>query len=702
MNASSPAKIFSTGIPTLDELFESLRWGESVVFHGGDWSEFVPFVQRLGAALEEGSSPGCSFCFGESELPRLQGLGPFQQRVVLTAKDLSSAEQQLSNLVSSEIRATYLFSDLGTALPDEGDIVSLFQYFAQRIAETESGAYVFLQKGSLSNASIARIVDASFLFLDIWTMDRRVLFQPIRAAGRYAAGLFMPYQLSDGKVAPASELDTETYTGELEKKSREFLRLYTEKRHLENELQRKVFELSLINGLTTSLLSTMNLEEILYRILVGVTAKEGLGFNRAFLLLVNEKKGVLEGKMAIGPSSLEEAIRIWTELSDRHLTYHDLLAAFDSGWPEHDAHVNRLVRQISVPLEDRSHVLIDLLMQTQPEVIGPGGTRSHTGSWKILDLLGVVRSAAAPLVYRKRQLGLLMADNLISHKPISEDDLHILETFANYASAAIEHSRLYEEVRLRMKESERHIIELEAMQNRLMRSKRLSDLGELASKMAHELRTPLVSIGGFANGLLKRHSPESADYEELKIIVDEVRRLEAIIRNVLAYVSPGLPRTQSTDLRELSDKVLRLMQSVLETRHIQVSTQYFSALPRVSVDPEQIQLVVTAIINNAMESMPDGGRLTVAIHNGQGFVRLSIADTGAGIRKEDLQKVFDAFFTTKSLGSGLGLNIASQIIANHKGSIYAESQVGIGSTFFINFPVGHFEEEDREHDSHHR
>jgi signal transduction histidine kinase len=496
-------------------------------------------------------------------------------------------------------------------------------------------------------------------------------------------------------VAPASELDSETYTGELEQKSREFLKLYTEKRHLEDELQRKVFELSLINGLTASLLSTMNLEEILYRILVGVTAKEGLGFNRAFLLLVNEKAQVLEGKMAIGPSSLEEAIRIWTELSDRHLTYHDLLAAFDSGWPEHDAHVNRLVRQIRVPLDDRSHVLIDLLMQTQPEVIGPGGTRSHPDSGTILDLLGVVRSAAAPLVYRKRQLGLLMADNLISHKPISEDDLRILETFANYASAAIEHSRLYEEVRLRIKESERHIVELEAMQNRLMRSKKLSDLGELASKMAHELRTPLVSIGGFANGLLKRHSPESADYEELKIIVDEVLRLEAIIRNVLAYVSPGFPRTQPTDLRELSDKVLRLMQGVFEARRIEVSTQYFNAVPRVSVDPEQIQLVLTAIINNAMESMPDGGRLTLAIQNGQGFIRLSIADTGAGIREEDLEKVFDAFFTTKSLGSGLGLNIASQIIANHNGSIYAESQVGKGSTFFVNFPAGpHFEEEN--------
>lgn len=679
---------------SLDELLEGVRWGESLVFHANAWPEFVPFAHRFSCFLEANHLPGFAFCFAEAQLPQLRELAPFQQPALIAAPDLASAERQLSEMVkSSAAPGAYLFSDLGSALSDEGDVVALFRLFARRIAETEAAAYIFLQKGCLSNAAVAQIVEASSLFLDLWTMDQRPLFQPIKASGRYTGRLFMPYQLSGDTVCPANGADTELYTGELERKSREFLELYTEKRHLENDLQRKVFELSLINSLTASLLSTMNLEEILYRILVGVTAKEGLGFNRAFLLLVNEKEKVLEGKMAIGPSSLEEAIRIWTDLSDRHLTYPDLLAAFDSGWPEHDAHVNRLVRQIRVPLEERTHILIDLLMQTQPEVIGPGGTRSHADSNRVLELLGVARAAAAPLVYRKRQLGLLMADNLISQKPISEDDLHILETFANYASAAIEHSRLYEEIRLRIKESERHISELEAMQNRLMRSKKLSDLGELASKMAHELRTPLVSIGGFANAVLKRQGPQSSDYEELKIIVGEVRRLEAIIRNVLAYVSPGLPRSQPTDLSELCNKVLRLMQAAFAARHIEVAVQYGNGLPHVSVDSEQIQLVLTAILNNAMESMPDGGLLTMAIHAGQDFVRLSISDTGAGIAEDDLGRVFDAFFTTKSLGSGLGLNIASQIIANHKGSIYAESRVGVGSTFFINFPlVPHFEE----------
>lgn len=100
------------------------------------------------------------------------------------------------------------------------------------------------------------------------------------------------------------------------------------------------------------------------------------------------------------------------------------------------------------------------------------------------------------------------------------------------------------------------------------------------------------------------------------VLVDEVRRLEAIIRNVLADVSRGLPTGQPTDLRELRDKVLRLMQPLLETRRIEISSQYFNSVPRVYAAPEQIQLVLTAIINNAMESIPDGKCLSLAIQNG--------------------------------------------------------------------------------------
>jgi len=93
------------------------------------------------------------------------------------------------------------------------------------------------------------------------------------------------------------------------------------------------------------------------------------------------------------------------------------------------------------------------------------------------------------------------------------------------------------------------------------------------------------------------------------------------------------------------------------------------------------------ILNNAIESMPEGGQLTISMRRQNELMHISISDTGVGIPGDKLDKVFDAFFTTKSTGSGLGLNIASQIITNHKGSIYVESEVGVGSTFVINLPI---------------
>src|SRR5262249_17394765 len=156
--------------------------------------------------------------------------------------------------------------------------------------------------------------------------------------------------------------------------------------------------------------------------------------------------------------------------------------------------------------------------------------------------------------------------------------------------------------------------ELETMQNRLMRSKKLSELGELASKMAHEIRTPLVSIGGFANAVLKKQSPDSEHFEYLKIIVEEVRRLEAIISDVLAYVSPGIPRTKPSNRKGILDQVLFMMNTTFHNRQVQLSVSSPPDLAEIAVDADQIKQVFMVILNNAIESMPEGGHLAISIH----------------------------------------------------------------------------------------
>jgi signal transduction histidine kinase len=679
----------SSGLQSLDQVLEGPQWGDTVIVHVNHVREYGLFLNPLTDFLKAQGIPYHCVSFQERAVSYRPESPSNSVYDLSPLGNLGDMCRELSTVMTQNGPSCfYIFdniADLVTSWTSQNEIIDLVQEICRQVSHQRAGAYLAMQRGLLSNPMVARIRDSASIFLDVWSLDDVVYFQPIKVQARYSEKMFQCYQLTGGRVHASSGVNFEEYAKTLEIKSREFLELYSQKRSIEKDLQKKVFELSLINNISSSLLSTMNLEEILYRILIGVTAKEGLGFNRAFLLLVSETEKVLEGKMAIGPSSLEEALRIWTDLNERHLTFSELLANFDEGWRERDAYVNQIVRKIRVPLSDRTNLLVELIKHMQPEIIAYDIPFHHCAD-DILRLLEVRSFAAVPLLYRGRCLGLLLADNLITQKPITREDVNMLETFANYASSAIEHSRLYEEVRIRIKESERHIHELEAIQDRLIRSKKLSELGELASKMAHEIRTPLVSIGGFANTMLKGQRPESADREYLKIIVDEVRRLEDIITNVLAYVSPGIPKTKPTALNALLGHVIFLMNVLLQEKNVEVVTRFSDDLAPLALDPDQMKQVFTAIINNAIESMSEGGKLEVTTARHNDFVRISISDTGIGILEDKLDKVFDAFFTTKSTGSGLGLNIASQIVANHKGSIFVESQVGVGSTFIINLP----------------
>ncbi len=681
--------LLSSGVSGLDEVLEGPRWGETIIFHfthPREYSSFLdPLLLSLGKEgiqihalqlrdLESSLAPGTESCHRHN----------FHHQI--THPERLTA--QVCQLIRHESpRSFFLFDDLEAIGRLPGYEQRVFEFVRQVVIEIgrkQSAAYIPLSRGFLPPAEVARVKDFIPVFVEVWSLDDEIHFQILQASGRYSERLFQRYQIDGDSIRVVSVADSKQYAGALEQRTRESLELYAQKVHVESDLQRRVFELSLMNEITRSLLSTMDLEEILHRILIGVTAKEGLGFNRAFLLLVNDTEQVLEGKMAIGPSNLDEALRIWGSLDGRKLSISEL-AALGKEWQRQDAQVNELARGIRVSLEDRADLLIELLRHRQPEIIRPG-LPAHLQSEAVLHLFEVDQVAAVPLLSRKKCLGLLLADNRITQKPIAEEELKHLETFANYAASAIEQARLHEEVRRRIRENERHIRELEAMQDRLIHSKRLSTLGELASKMAHEIRTPLVSIGGFANAMLKKESNDSEDYEYLKIIVNEVRRLERIISDVLTYVSPGIPRKRIVDFRKLVDEVVMMFSLPLKEKQIDVLIRSDDS-PLCRADPDQMKQVLTAIINNAIESMPECGKLTIHLGCQQNFLRISVSDTGIGIPEDKMGRLFEAFFTTKSTGSGLGLNIASQIVANHKGSIYVESKLGEGSTFYINLPL---------------
>ncbi|TMA08679.1 MAG: PAS domain S-box protein [Deltaproteobacteria bacterium] len=232
------------------------------------------------------------------------------------------------------------------------------------------------------------------------------------------------------------------------------------------------------------------------------------------------------------------------------------------------------------------------------------------------------------------------------------------------------------------------------LEQQLIASGRLVSLGEITASMAHEFNNPLGIVMGFTQDLLSETDPSSPSYRSLKIIDEETKRCEKIIRNLLQFARPRATEVSQTDIRQLVEKTINLLANHLYKQKIEAISEIENNLPSISADPQQMEQVLVNLCLNAIDAMPEGGKLTVAAKaepptdGGSSTVAITVADTGFGIEERDLPKIFQPFFTAKKKrGLGLGLPICDRIIKNHGGRIKVESQPGKGTTFKVHLPL---------------
>ncbi len=463
----------------------------------------------------------------------------------------------------------------------------------------------------------------------------------------------------------------------------------TGSKELERDLERRVAQLSIIREIAEALQSAMGLSEILRAILVGATAGEGLQFNRAFLLLADEKRMELRGRVAIGPSDPDEAHRIWDELARTRPSLRRMLREYEPFAERQSSRVNEIVRELAARLPDGEHFLIRALhspstVRVQAGREMPSGRPVHPG---ILERLGVRDFVAVPLVAEGKPVGLLLADNAITLRPIEDSDVGVLELLGMQAGLAIERARLIGELETQVQSLERATQEIRGNQERLLRTERLSAVGEMAARVVHEIRNPLVAIGGFARSLLREVPQQDAKRESIQIIVDEVRRLETIVREVLDYSRPVAPRIGKVNLGQLGSEALDLLRWEIDEAGVVGRIQADADAPPAAADRNQLFQALVNVMRNAVHAMPHGGSLTIRVREVPGGVEMAVEDTGVGIQADIRGKIFEPFFTTKATGSGLGLTIASQILSDHGGEIHVESQVGSGTTVYFRLPA---------------
>jgi PAS domain S-box-containing protein len=230
---------------------------------------------------------------------------------------------------------------------------------------------------------------------------------------------------------------------------------------------------------------------------------------------------------------------------------------------------------------------------------------------------------------------------------------------------------------------------LRRTQEQLLQSEKLAAMGRLTSQIAHELNNPLYGIMNTLELLKTEISPESKRRKILEMALSETVRLSDLLRKMLSFSKPGQEKKQAVDINTVLDEILILHEKQLQENDIKIKTSFAEALPQISASKDQLRQVFLNLVANARDAMPAGGTLSVITGCDPENVRIEITDTGVGIPKEHLKKIFDSFFTTKDSVKdvGLGLSVCYGFIKDHSGDIQVKSKVDSGTTFAITFPI---------------
>lgn len=466
-------------------------------------------------------------------------------------------------------------------------------------------------------------------------------------------------------------------------------------------------QLLLMNEIGRLFQSSLDINEVLHIVLTCITAGAGLGFNRAFLLLRHDEAGeagptaaasttqsTLRGAMALGPSSADEAARVWTELGSQDFTLEQILARSDQLDIKNLTPLQERTLQLEIDLENRCFPAIARAMEERrtlcvehdeffdipwlEEIAAntPCNDCPHRDQCDTaIELLTSSQIAVAPLLAKDRVVGVVLADNLYSGAPIEPDDVQMLDVLAQQAGHTVANALAYQA--------------LQSAQKELVNAERLAVVGEMAARISHEIRNPLATVGGFARSILKHPYDSDEVVRKTEIIVGEVVRLEELLGDLLDIARPRRLNAQPESLMAIAEHAILLADADIQALAVSIERNYDETLPPVMLDRSRAVQAVLNIVRNGAQAMPEGGVLAVSTRRSPDgkWAQIEIHDTGVGMGSNALKHVFDPFFSTKLKGSGLGLAVTRRIMQDHDGDIDVHSEPGQGTTFILSFPL---------------
>ncbi len=443
----------------------------------------------------------------------------------------------------------------------------------------------------------------------------------------------------------------------------ENITLYDRLKFLLEEREKRIRFLSILYQVGNAYRWTSELRKRFFLALRALTdPNKGLGLPEAYFFIREETRGVLKGVMGIS----------WSGVSPWG----------DQDWTVDEDYIRRV---------EASPAFVDL-----ESVVPTGPPWDRLEEGEVFYLTGeegrlpFMKEGVSYVVFP-----LMAGDNLVGALLVGKEggfdseEIHFLTMFSHQLALAVESARLQEVLKVTSKE-------LKEAQERFLHSEKLAALGELAARVVHDLKNPLVAIGGFAKRLHDKMAEDCPDKVYTGTILKEVEEAEKILSNILGYARVPSLKKRKADINALLDDVLFLHAEEMRDRNIVLVKKLDRSLPPVSLDPAQMRQVFMNLVSNALQAIGRKGSITVSTSrvekDGKEYVKVEISDTGGGIPQDVLPNIFNPFFTTKSTGTGLGLSIAKRIVELHGGEIRVVNNPPVGATFLVYLPLEEVDE----------
>ncbi len=420
-------------------------------------------------------------------------------------------------------------------------------------------------------------------------------------------------------------------------------------------------------------------DEVIVMALTAITAGKGYGLNRAVLLLVDEAREQLSGYLAVGPRTAAEGWQIWNEIAERDESLEEMARRFlAEKLKGEQARFRDLLDGLSIPLSRHDHLFVSTLESRQSVHISQPWNEPGLDPLQV-ELLGTSELVLVPLLSGDRRIGILLADNIVTRAPISENDLHRLETFALPVSYAVERSALYERLRQELSKLTEAHQRLSAQQEVIVRMEKLALIGEMSADIAHRIRNPLTIIGGYARRLLKGELSD-AQRHGVEVILRQSELIGETSSHLLAETDSQHPPRDRWNLGKTIAAALLLHAEKMTAQGITCAFEPPEYEVIALFDLKKISYCLKIIIDRCIDALPSGGALEIELSRGEAEISVSFSFGGKTILADEEGEA------VKSQPRDIELALVMRMLKQQGGQIVREERPDGGATYTVILP----------------